>query len=135
MGLFKCVKCKRKIKREEVVSDVVAGRVPRCSVCSGLMKPAITFFGEALDPSISRYLKDDINRCDLVLVMGTSLKVGGAVLSLLRDIKSDVPQILLNLEAVSPPKGLSDGFDVSLLGKCDEVIAWLYTTLWGKRNS
>ncbi len=39
------------------------------------MKPDITFFGEKLHDSISRSLECDRGKVDLLLVMGTSLKV------------------------------------------------------------
>jgi NAD-dependent SIR2 family protein deacetylase len=43
----------------------------------------ITFFGEPLEPSCLRFMAADAKRCDLVVVMGTSLKVGGAVWTIL----------------------------------------------------
>jgi NAD-dependent histone deacetylase SIR2 len=42
----------------------------------GVMKPDITFFGEALpDHFFTRFTEQDVNTVDLVLVIGTSLKV------------------------------------------------------------
>lgn len=41
----------------------------------GIMKPDITFFGEKLTDEFDRLLEEDRNRVDLLLVIGTSLKV------------------------------------------------------------
>jgi len=39
------------------------------------MKPEITFFGEALPEAFFKAMAKDVDRCDLVVVVGTSLKV------------------------------------------------------------
>ena len=39
------------------------------------MKPDITFFGEQLPENFKIAINQDINKVDLVLVIGTSLKV------------------------------------------------------------
>ena len=49
----------------------------------------ITFFGEPLDPSTLRFMAADSKRCDLVVVMGTSLKVGGAVWTMLGKVRTE----------------------------------------------
>jgi NAD-dependent SIR2 family protein deacetylase len=59
---------------------------------------------------------DDIAACDLVLIVGTSLKVGGFIHDLLMQVGREVPQILINRDVITPPKFLSNGFDINLLG-------------------
>ena len=55
-----------------------------------LQKPMITFFGERSPAAVSKYAEEDMSKCDLIIVMGTSLKVGGAVVDLLNKARSDV---------------------------------------------
>ena len=56
-------------RRLEVADD--GRRLPRCPACHGLARPAVTWFGEALDPG-------DLDRalaacsCDLFVTVGTS---------------------------------------------------------------
>ena len=50
----------------------------------------ITFFGERSPPAVSKFVKEDMQRCDLIVVMGTSLKVGGAVVELLGHARKEV---------------------------------------------
>lgn len=39
------------------------------------MKPDIVFFGEGLPDSFHRAIEEDKNNCDLLIVIGSSLKV------------------------------------------------------------
>jgi hypothetical protein len=40
-----------------------------------------------------------------------------------------VPQVLINLDDIPPPKDISEGFDVRLLGRCDDVMEFLRSVL------
>ncbi|HPF34722.1 MAG TPA: NAD-dependent deacylase [Candidatus Krumholzibacteria bacterium] len=46
--------------------------LPACSVCGGLMRPGVVWFGEAIDPQVMRDSVDAVGDCDLLLVIGTS---------------------------------------------------------------
>lgn len=56
--------------------DVMADRVPRCPVCTGVIKPDIVFFGEELPQRFLLHLAD-FPMADLLFVIGTSLEVCG----------------------------------------------------------
>lgn len=43
-----CIECKTKASSDMVRKHSLAGKVPRCEDCKGLIKPDITFFGESL---------------------------------------------------------------------------------------
>lgn len=60
----------------------------------GLIKPDIVFFGESL-PEDFKVRKDDIEKADLVIVMGTSLQVFPFA-SLIGLAPRDVPVVLIN---------------------------------------
>mmetsp|Transcript_4347 Transcript_4347/g.6964 ORF Transcript_4347/g.6964 Transcript_4347/m.6964 type:complete len:268 (-) Transcript_4347:13-816(-) len=44
----RCIKCGLSYSPEFVRKEIFADKVPRCSKCSGLVKPDIVFFGESL---------------------------------------------------------------------------------------
>ena len=44
-------------------------------ICNGVLKPGVTFFGEALQDNVSKTLESDRNKVDALIVMGTSLSV------------------------------------------------------------
>lgn len=86
----------------------------------GIMKPDITFFGEALPDEFSRRLVDhDRFKTDLVVVIGTSLKVA-PVSELVPFLHPHIPQIYISRTPVN-----HHNFDVDLLGDCDVVVAEL----------
>lgn len=86
----------------------------------GIMKPDITFFGEALPDEFSRRLVDvDRKLTDLVVVIGTSLKVA-PVSELVPFLHPHIPQIYISREPIK-----HHNFDIDLIGDCDIVVAEL----------
>lgn len=47
----------------------------RCSRCHSPIKPAVVFYGEVLNPHLLRSAEMDFFQADLVIIIGTSLKV------------------------------------------------------------
>ena len=110
---------KSKKKRKEEYEDSSSNDDDEIAT-AGVMKPDITFFGEDL-PDIfeKRLLHHDRNLVDLVLVIGTSLKVA-PVSEVVGVIPTTVPQIYISREPCSHVN-----FDVDLLGDCDVVVTEL----------
>ena len=83
----------------------------------GVMKPDITFFGEKLsDDFFTRFADRDAKSVDLVLVIGTSLKVA-PVSEMPNHLPHHVPHIYISREPIEHVN-----FDVQLLGDCDTVV-------------
>nr|ODN81378.1 NAD-dependent histone deacetylase SIR2 [Cryptococcus depauperatus CBS 7841] len=100
-----CLKCRRKVDSEEVLrAGVRKGQVVKCDAvlkgqkCNGLIKPDIVFFGEGL-PDRFFELIPDLKRCDLLIVIGTSLKVQPFA-SLVDSVPLSCPRLLINREPV-----------------------------------
>ncbi|MDR2468813.1 MAG: NAD-dependent deacetylase [Spirochaetaceae bacterium] len=71
-----CLHCPGiRVTFEEAARIVQAGGFPRCPSCNRILKPAITFFGEALPLDALRAAHAEAEACDLMLVLGTSLTV------------------------------------------------------------
>ncbi|KAJ5899136.1 NAD-dependent protein deacetylase h.t1.c1 [Penicillium taxi] len=86
----------------------------------GVMKPDITFFGEDLPDSFAeRLIHKDRNLVDLVIVIGTSLKVA-PVAEAPGILPRHIPQIYISRTPVS-----HIGFDIDLLGDCDVIVSEL----------
>ena len=94
MAYFHCTgpKCKKKRSLKEIEEDLKRGEVVYCESCDNVMKPGVTFFGETIPKAFDRCLAKDVPKVDLVVVIGTSLKVGGSVYELIRQIPDRVPQ-------------------------------------------
>lgn len=84
---------------------------------AGVMKPDITFFGEQLPNTFfDRLAETDAKSVDLVLVIGTSLKVA-PVSEIPNYLPHHVPHVYISREPIEHVN-----FDVQLLGQCDEVV-------------
>ncbi|MDR2403527.1 MAG: NAD-dependent deacetylase [Spirochaetaceae bacterium] len=60
---------------DEAAAMVNAGELPRCGRCGAVLKPAITFFGEALPVRALEDAEAAAQKADLLLILGTSLTV------------------------------------------------------------
>lgn len=126
-----CLECQLKIDFEQLKNAMSAELVVCCKACGSVVKPDIVFFGEPLPAEFDRHLATDCREADLVLVIGSSLKVhpfssipGKPVArrrltSAIDLIAPRVPQILINRES------LDHTFDIELLGDCDLILAEL----------
>ncbi|KAJ3127264.1 NAD-dependent protein deacetylase sirtuin-1 [Nowakowskiella sp. JEL0407] len=116
-----CIECGYRVPGDAIKEDVMNKNVPNCPKCgednNGIMKPDIVFFGESLPREFDDLFKDDKTQVDLLIVIGSSLKVA-PVGSIKDSIPHDVPQILINAELLPHMKG----FDVQLLGYADIIV-------------
>ncbi|KAF5870134.1 putative chromatin regulatory protein sir2 protein [Botrytis fragariae] len=97
----------------------------------GIMKPDITFFGENLPDVFSdRLSKHDRDQVDLVITIGTSLKVA-PVSEVVPYLPSHVPQIQINRDPIGHL-----AFDIDLVGECDVVVSKICKELgWELKHS
>lgn len=73
-GSFKtahCVSCKLEHSGEYFKKCVFADIKPLCTNCNGYVKPDIVFFGEDLPKKFREYVRLDLPKADLLIVMGT----------------------------------------------------------------
>ncbi|KAJ3337051.1 NAD-dependent protein deacetylase sirtuin-1 [Kappamyces sp. JEL0680] len=94
------------------------------------MKPDIIFFGENLPQDFHDKFAKDKHVVDLLIVMGSSLRV--APVATVKDrIPHRVPQILINMESLRHMQE----FDIQLLGYSDTVTKALARSLgWDESN-
>lgn len=70
-----CESCGWTTGFDHVAPLVLAGDLPTCDRCGGVLKPAITFFGEMLPPGALEAAYALAAAADLILVLGSSLVV------------------------------------------------------------
>ena len=71
-----CMGCDKIYPITAMINQVMKGENrPSCEACNGLLKPNAIFFGEPLRSEILSQADDMINRCDLLIVLGSSLLV------------------------------------------------------------
>ncbi|KAH3671383.1 hypothetical protein WICMUC_004680 [Wickerhamomyces mucosus] len=143
-----CQTCKRRIDGKRIFKYIQNKELPVCPKCSaerkrrfeknpdyqprsfGLMKPDITFFGEDLPERYHTNIFKDISECDLLITVGTSLKVS-PISDIVNKIPRDIPQILINKDLVDHAV-----FDSSILGYCDQAAVCIAKRLgWNLDHS
>lgn len=77
----------------------------------------MTFFGDEVSSRLPAQIDRDVAKCDLVLVIGTSLSVL-PVCEILQLLSAQVPRVWIN--RTIPPDHYH--FDFVLKGECDEHI-------------
>uniref|UniRef100_A0A0K0DCN7 NAD-dependent protein deacetylase sir-2.1 n=1 Tax=Angiostrongylus cantonensis TaxID=6313 RepID=A0A0K0DCN7_ANGCA len=121
-----CLNCSAKFDIDVIKDDVMAKRVAHCPRCAvGVIKPDIVFFGEDLGSDFHIQMAADKDEVDLLVVIGSSLKVRPVSL-IPFSVDRNVPQILINREPLSSYRA-----DIELLGNCDEIIEDICIALGG----
>lgn len=94
-----CLSCGHSYPRDEFQRWVSAeGDAPDCEKCGGLMKPATISFGQSLKPEVLNRAARETSRCDLFLVVGTSLVVYPAAGFPLLAVENGAPLAIVNHE-------------------------------------
>jgi hypothetical protein len=91
----------------------------------GVVKPNIVFFGEDLGDRFHIQMGEDRDKVDLLVVIGSSLKVQPVAL-IPYNIDPEVPQILINREPLQKYNS-----DITLLGNCDDILVALSLAVGG----
>ncbi|XP_041090402.1 NAD-dependent protein deacetylase sirtuin-2 [Polyodon spathula] len=148
-GTFHTSHCLNFLCREEyglpwMKEKIFSEEIPKCEKCNSLVKPDIVFFGESLPARFSSSLRSDFPRCDLLIIMGTSLSVQPFA-SLVMKVPPKTPRLLINREKTGESDSLMSFMglggmdfdsekayrDVVFLGSCDdgclalaELLGW-----------
>ncbi|XP_021119754.1 NAD-dependent protein deacetylase sirtuin-3, mitochondrial isoform X3 [Heterocephalus glaber] len=124
-----CTVCRRSFPEEDFWADVMMDRVPCCPVCVGIMKPDIVFFGEPLPERFLLHVLD-FPMADLLLILGTSLKVEPFA-SLSEAVGGSVPRLFINRDLVGSFAWRPRSRDVVQLGdvvhsvqRLVELLGW-----------
>ncbi|CAP20522.3 Protein CBR-SIR-2.1 [Caenorhabditis briggsae] len=120
-----CTSCGNQTDGMEIREDVLAMKVARCKICHGVIKPNIVFFGEDLGREFHRHVTEDKDKVDLIVVIGSSLKVRPVAL-IPHCVDKNVPQILINRESLPHYNA-----DIELLGNCDDIVRDICYALGG----
>lgn len=155
-----CLKCRKKFDYEWVKGKILSASpteegkkeeivIPKCDSCDGLIKPDIVFFGESLPSRFFHLAGSDLPKCDMIIVIGTSLTVQPFA-SLVDSVPPHVPRLAINLTKFKEPSrvelllGLASGGwkfdspgnyrDVFMQGYCDDKIKEFADSLGWKED-
>jgi NAD-dependent deacetylase len=115
----RCTKCGGVSENREVPLPPL----PACTACGGLLRPHVVWFGESLNPVILQSVYQAIEKCEVMLVIGTSGVVQPAASMGLHALQRGAFVAEINLE----PTPYSSTFSVSIQGKAGDIAPQL---LW-----
>jgi len=96
-----CINCKLECRDyDKYWNDIENDILPLCKECGGQLKPDCVLFQEQLPTNFFMNIYEDFLRCDLLIVMGTSLQVYPFA-SLVNSVNFHVPRLLFNKEPVA----------------------------------
>ncbi|CAF1039916.1 unnamed protein product [Rotaria sordida] len=78
--------------------EIAVTDLPSCRQCRSLVRPHVVWFGETLWPDVLEKIDEEINRCDLFLVVGTSSVVYPAAAYASIVAKCGIPVVEINIE-------------------------------------
>ena len=71
-----CIRCYHLADAKPYIEKFIAdGSIPTCPVCGGVLKPNVTLFGEAPPVRVLYEAQQESEKCDVMLVAGSSLEV------------------------------------------------------------
>jgi len=115
----RCTKEEKTFLNHEVLSD----NVPPLCECSALFRPDVVWFGEALPEGIISKALENIRRCELFFVIGTSAIVEPAASLPLIAKQSGAYVIEINIDRTP----ISHFMDDTYLGKAGEILPCLHS--------
>ncbi len=94
-----CLDCGEVFAMDGVMDRALGGEVPpACGKCASiLLKPKAVFFGEALPPDVWREAMELVPRCDLLVIIGSSLQVSPANSLPETALRSGAKLVIINL--------------------------------------
>jgi len=95
-----CLSCRKGFSRDWFVDKVKKEERPNCDSCNQLTKPDIVFFGENLPGRFFSAVNKDLPKCDLLIIMGTSLNVQPFA-AMVDRVPRGCPRLLINREKAS----------------------------------
>lgn len=98
--------------------DIPLPPLPRCGDCGGLLRPHVVWFGESLNPAILESVYATLQKCDVMLVIGTSGVVQPAASMGLHALHHGAFVAEINME----PTPYSSTFSLSIQGKAGDVM-------------
>ena len=102
-----CLNCGAQYTMEEIYEQLATELPPICRACGGTLKPEVVFFGESLPLEVLDEASVEARRCDLFLVVGSSLVVQPAA-SLPVMAKRHGAELVIVNKQPTPLDGMAD---------------------------
>jgi NAD-dependent deacetylase len=117
--IIHCVDCSQEYVFDDVFALLEKELPPLCKKCRGILRPAVVFFGESLDPEVLQLAYDEVNSCDFLLAVGSSLVVYPAADLPVRAKQAGAKLAIVNID----PTPLDDMADYIIQGRAGQILS------------
>ncbi len=130
MEMVDCLDCGKTYRWDDIEEILQRDENVRCSCGSPYLKPRVVLFGEQLPQNVLASAIEESRKCDVFIVVGSSLVVYPAANLPIYAKKSGARLIIVNTERTH-----ADGiFDVVIHGKAGEVMPKIVEVVRGLRH-
>ena len=120
MRWLKCMSCGERYPVRDVLERFRSKlEVPGCESCQGILKPDVVFFGELLPERTLKDATSHATRCELMIVIGSSLVVYPAAYMPMYAKESGARLVIIN----NTPTAFDDSADVVIHDSAGAVMA------------
>lgn len=112
----RCTNCDNVVDKDDLNLNFLP---PKCPKCGGLMKPDIIFFGEGIPVIAYNRSFEEVGKCDVLLMVGTSGQVMPA--SFLPQVAQQKGATIIEVN-LNPSSYTNSITDIYLEGKATEVL-------------
>lgn len=121
-----CIHCFRVYEGQPILEKfMIDGNVPRCSECDSVLKPNVILFGEQLPIQELTKAKKAARESDLMLVVGSSLKVAPASDIPLIARRNGAKLVIINME----PTVMDSTADLVIHGDAAQILPAILQSL------
>ena len=115
-----CLGCGKRHSMDEILEWLKQGiEVPQCVECRGMLKPEVVFFGEAMPVWETMEAERRSRKCDLCIVVGSSLVVYPAAFMPMYALQAGAKLAIIN-EGATEMNGMAH---VRIYGRAGEVLS------------
>ncbi|XP_054274051.1 NAD-dependent protein deacylase Sirt4-like [Macrosteles quadrilineatus] len=112
---------------QEFVEDF---KTPSCPKCGGILKPDIIFFGDNVPKNRVDEINNEVDKCDAILVLGSSLSTYSGYRIILRAKEQDKEIGVINIG----PTRADEQAEFRISAKCSDILLQ-YVTISGILNN
>ena len=115
---FYCVDCAAEYDLQQAWDMVLLELPPHCKHCKGILRPDVVLFGEMLPQQVVEEAEAEAAKCDLMLVIGSSLVVYPAAYLPQSAKMNGAKIVIINID----PTPLDDLADIRVAGKASDIL-------------
>jgi len=113
-----CLRCSKIFPITTLVNKVLRNEDIICEECGGMLKPNAIFFGELLDSKVLQKAEEMIDKCDLLIVLGSSLVVSPVSYYPSRALSHGAKIVIINIQKTY----IDDQAEVAIHDKIGEIL-------------